>query len=196
MPFTVVFIAVVLIVIFYFLSRRQRPVPNPPGVSETESDTYEFAPDDQSLSPVAGRIVRVVAPAQMIGGAKRRLQVIPRPLSGVGEASVPAGKNFALITLVLNPEVQRLDNGDPVSDFPDPLTLTFYYTARDAAATDKNADGSPQLSIISGYLSKNDGWRMERLDTTVTPDPNTGGGTLEAKLDTLYPNDPQWIGRP
>jgi hypothetical protein len=194
MPFLVVFIAVLLIVLFYFLSKRQSRQADSPE----DPDTFDFEPDTQSVTPTVLRKVRVVAPVQTFGDTKQRVYVQANPFPpGVDQVNIPSGKGIdALLTLVIEPVVRRLDNDAEVNDFSDELSLTIYYTAKEVAATELDSFGRPMLSIVSGYRDESEVWRLERLDTRVTPDPNTGGGTLTAKLKTLHPKDPQWIGRP
>lgn len=194
MPFIIVLLAVVLIVLFYFLSRRQSREADAPDAP----DTFDFEPDTESLTPTVLRRVHVEAPVQTLSGVKQRVYVEANPFPlGVDEVNIPGGKGIdALLTLVWEPVVRRLDNRAEVNDFSDELSITIYYSPKEVAATELDALGRPRLSIVSGYRDANGVWRLERLATDVIPDPGTGGGRLNAKLKTLHPNDPQWIGRP
>lgn len=194
MPFIIVLLAVVLIALFYYLSRRQSREADSPEVP----DTFDFEPDTESLTPTVLRRVHVEAPVQTFDGVKRRVSVEANPFPpGVDQVDIPSGKGIdALLTPVWEPVVHRVDNNAEVNDFSDELSITIYYSPKEVAATELDAFGRPLLSIVSGYRDAYGVWRLERLATDVQPDPGTGGGTLNAKLKTLHPNDPQWIGRP
>jgi hypothetical protein len=196
-PFPILGIAFLLLAIFYFLFRR---TPNkalePDENGGPDDDMFIFDPDLEAVKFQASRKVTVNAPAQTINGTLRKLTVEANTLPKLPDLQVPAGKGIEkLLVLVIDDRIRTKDTREEVYQFDSPVTYTIEYTKEDAAATTKNADGTPRLSIVAGYQAA-DGWKFERLKTTVTPNPRTGGGTLTAKIKNLQPKDPKWIGIP
>lgn len=193
-----IIIAVIALIVLIYLWQRRRTSPPAPRIDDgkPDSDTFEFTPDMESVTPTAARRVRVEAPAQRVRGAQRRLVVEAQPLPRLADLEAPRHKGIdALQVLFFNPLVRLADTDEPVYDFTDPLTVTVFYTADDAAMTAKDMQGKPRLAIITGYQSE-DGWRFERLGGELQPDPDTGGGTCTVRVKTLQPKDPMWIGNP
>ncbi|RIK24605.1 MAG: hypothetical protein DCC52_12225 [Chloroflexi bacterium] len=157
---------------------------------------FTFDPESDALKPMSRRKVTITAPAQMLRGARRKLVVEAQPLPSLGELKIPANKGIEkLLVLVIDDRVRDAETRDEVYEFEKPLTYVIEYTKEDIAATTLNADGTPRLSIVTGYQTQ-DGWKFERLPTKVTPNPKTGGGTLTAQVKTLQPLDPKWISIP
>lgn len=194
-PIWIVIIIVVLIAIYYFWSRLQPPKPGTPRINDEQPDVFEFDPDTDQLAPIIRRKVRFVAPPQNMRGGKQRVTITPDKLPSTQGAEPPAAKNISLDVMVIEPQVQLAETNEYVYDFDPPLELTIFYKKEDAAKTTLDDNGVPRLSIITGYHSP-DGWKFERLSTTVTPDPQTEGGTLTAQVSTLHPQDPAWVGHP
>ncbi len=197
-PFLLLGIAIAILVVFYFLFRRPiGGIRNPDEKEEgTEDDMFVFDPERDGISRLSRRKVTVKAPAQTINGARKRLVVEANPLPDLPNLQIPEGKGIEkLVVLVIDDRVRTRDTGEEVYEFDSPLMYTIEYTKEDAAATTTNDDGKPRLSIVTGYLAE-EGWKFERLDTKVTPNPKTGGGTLEAKIKSLKPQDPKWVGVP
>jgi len=185
----VVFLVLVLIVL---LAMRK---PGGTGRTDIEEQTFEFQPDtDQSAAPFVGRRVRIVAPSQMLNGAPRKLQINLLPLPKLNAMGAPPPEKHidALVALALNPQVRDVERNEDLVNFAPPLRVTVYYSEADAQATTLE-NGAPQLSIVTAYESDGS-WRYERLETVVTP--AEGGGTLDANLSTLQPDDPIAMGRP
>lgn len=195
-PFILLGIAFGLLVIFYFLFRRA-PAPGPDENGKTlEEDVFTFDPQRDLLKPVCRRKVTVTAPVQTIAGVKHRLRVEARDLPNLPDIQVPDGKGIdALLVLVIDDRVLLDDSDQEVYDFEQPLVYTIEYTNEDADAAPKNDDGTPKLSIVTGYLAE-DGWKFAQLGTTLEANPSTGGGTLTARQWTMHPKDPKWIGIP
>lgn len=197
-PFLLFGIAIAILVIFYFLFRRpSEGIKNPNEKEEgNEDEMFVFDPERDGISRLSRRKVTIVAPAQTINGSRRKLVVEANPLPDLTGLEIPEGKGIdKLVVLVIDDRVRTRDTREEVYIFERPLTYTVEYTKEDAAATTTKPDGTPRLSIVTGYQAA-DGWKFERLDTTVTLDPNTGGGTLTAKIKNLQPKDPKWIGSP
>lgn len=195
-PFILLGIAFGLLVIFYFLFRRA-PASGPDETGKsTEQDTFTFDPQSDTLKPVSRRKVTVTAPAQTIAGVKRRLRVEAKDLPSLEDIQAPEGKGILkLLVLLIDDRVMLADTDEEIYEFDPPLTYAVEYTQEDAAAAPKNADGTPTLSIVTGYPAE-DGWKFERLDTKVESNPATGGGTLTAEQWTMHPQDPKWVGIP
>lgn len=195
-PFILLGIAFGLLVIFYFLFRRAPgPGPDEKGKS-AEQDTFVFDPQSDTIKPVSRRKVTVTVPAQTIAGVKHRLRVEAKDLPGLEDIQVPQGKGIdKLLVLLIDDRVMLADTDEEIYEFDPPLTYAVEYTQADAAAAPKNADGKPTLSVVTGYLAE-DGWKFERLNTTVESNPVTGGGTLTAEQRTMHPLDPKWVGVP
>jgi hypothetical protein len=157
---------------------------------------FTFDPQQNVAKPPSRRKVTVTAPVQKIGGAKRRLRVEAGDLPTLAEIQVPKGKGIdALLVLVINDRVLFADSDQEIYEFDPPLSYAIEYTKEDAAAAPQDANGIPKLSIVTGYQAE-DGWKFERLDTQVEPNPATGGGMLTAKQSNMHPKDPKWIGIP
>lgn len=197
-PFILLAIAIGLLVIFYFLFRRtpaQAPGQNEKG-GNGEEEMFTFDPKQDVAKPVSRRKVTIIAPTQTIGGVKRKLRVEAKDLPTLAGIQVPKGKGIdALLVLVMDDRVLFADSDQEVYEFDPPLTYVIEYTKEDAAAAPKDDKGTPRLSIVTGYPTE-DGWKFERLDTLVEPNPANGGGTLTAKLSKMNPKDPKWIGQP
>ena len=94
------------------------------------------------------------------------------------------------------------DGETEIFEFPsgEEVTLQIEYTAEDALGSDYNPadpEDKPKLSIITGWgRVDNIVTTWQRNETTVTPNRETGGGTLTTTFTELHPNDPQWVGRP
>lgn len=196
-PFVFIVLAIVLLAVFYFLFRRAPAPPSDPKARGSDNeDTFVFDPMQDAVKPFTRRKATITAPAQNVGGVMRKLTVSANPLPAYSQLEIPQEKKIdALVVLVGDFRVSYADTGTEVNDFTEPLTFVFEYTKEDAATTGLNADGSPQLSIVTGYPA-GDGWKFEKLLTKAVPNPDTGGGTLTATVRTLHPLDPQWIGRP
>jgi|GEM_PF-2658431 hypothetical protein len=195
-PFILIGIAIVLLVIFYFLFRRTPEVPPPGGKGSADEDTFVFDPTQEAARAFARRKVTVIAPAQMMDGIQRRLVVEADSLPTLPAMEIPKEKGIdALGVLVINDRVRLADSDQEVYEFDPPLTYVIEYTKEDAASAPTNLDGTPRLSIVTGYHAE-DGWKFERLPTTLQPDSATGGGTLTAQIANMHPKDPKWIGNP
>lgn len=195
-PFLFLGIAIVLLVIFYFLFRR-RPgkTVNPNENGGTDEDMFVFDPQQEAVKLQARRKVSVNVP-QTVNGVRRKLVVEANTLPTLPDLQVPAGKGIdKLLVLVIDDRIRTRDTKEDVYQFDSPVTYTIEYTKEDAAATTMNADGTPRLSIVAGW-QVGDVWKFQRLQTTVTPNPKTGGGTLTARVKNLQPADPKWIGIP
>lgn len=197
-PFPILGIAFLLLAIFYFLFRRtsNKAVDPDENGGTNDDDMFIFDPDLDAVKFQASRKVTVNAPDQTINGTRRKLIVEANTLPKLADLKVPAGKGIEkLLVLVIDDRIRTKDTREEVYEFDSPVTYTVEYTKEDAAATTKNAEGTPRLSIVAGYQTA-DGWKFERLKTTVTPNPRNGGGTLTAKIKNLKPKDPKWIGIP
>lgn len=191
----IVIIIVVLIVIYYFWSRLQPSKPGTPRINDEQPDVFEFDEDTNQIAPNVRRKVRFVAPPQNMPGGKQRVKITADKLPSTQGAEPPAAKNITLDTIVIEPQVQLAETNEVIYDFDPALEMTIFYKQSDAAKTTLDENGVPRLSIITGYHG-NDGWKFERLPTTVTPDSENGGGTLTGQVSTLHPQDPAWVGHP
>jgi hypothetical protein len=195
-PFILIGIAIVLLVIFYFLFRRTPEVPPPGGKGSTDEETFVFDPKQEATRAFVRRKVTVTAPAQIVGGVKHNLTVEADSLPALPEMEIPKEKGIdALVVLVINDRVHLADADQEIYEFDPPLTYVIEYTKEDTASAPANLDGTPRLSIVTGYRA-DDGWKFERLPTTVQPNSETGGGTLTAQIANMHPKDPKWIGNP
>lgn len=194
-PFVLLGIAFGLLVVFYFLFRR-KPAQSPGQDDKlAEQDVFIFDPAREQIKPLSRRKVTVMAPAQTVAGVKRKLRVEAKNLPTI-DVQVPQGKGIdALLVLVIDDRVMLADSDQELFEFNPPLTYSIEYTKEDAEGVSKNVDGTPKLSIVTGYRA-DDGWKFERLNTKVEPNSATGGGTLTAELANMHPKDPKWIGNP
>jgi hypothetical protein len=195
MPWFIVIIAVVLVVIFYYLSRAQAPRAPERSADENAPQTFDFQAG-QELRAVVQRDTRILVPPQWVRDRRQKLRIELQSLPAIGQLKPPPEKKIdALLAAVINPTMYAEETGEPLTNFDPPLTLSISYTSEDAAETTIGKDGAPQLSIVTAYQSP-EGWRFERLGTTVTPNRDGEGGTLTAEVTTLEPADPFTIGKP
>jgi hypothetical protein len=184
-------IAVVAVVILVYRASRKE-VKQIEQHHEQEAQVHEFAPGRAHVN----RKVTIHARPQHHEGTQRKLAVKAEGLPDVGELVPPKEKGIdGLIALVMNPSVEFENGGGAVEKLEPPLDLKVEYTAEDAKQTTLDASGTPRLSLILGY--QDDGkWKWERLNTHVKSAGEGQGGTLHAKIHTLKPKDPVWIGHP
>lgn len=180
----IAFFIVLVLIVLTASGRRGRPAPPP-----TDADTFDFEADNDAAIPTVRRATHIVAPVQQINGSPRHLSISVTQLPNMTGVQPPPEKDIAAIfAVIINPRVVIAGTETEVYDFADSLTVTVNYTGEDAAAYPVGADGNPTLSLATAYQT-DDGWKFEKLATTVTPD-NSGGGTLTAALSTLHPKDP------
>lgn len=195
MPWFVVILFVVLAIVAYYFWRSQNERLRAPSSEDEMSQTFDF-PEQAGAVALNRRTLRIIAPTQIVRGKKQKIRVELAPLPAIGVLKPPPEKGIdALLALVVNPMVLAQDTGDALTAFDPPLTITVQYKKEDAAETSTDEKGIPKLSIVCGYEAE-DGWRFEKLPTTVTPDAKGNGGTLTAQLKTLAPKDPLWVGKP
>ncbi len=191
MPWLVVIIFIVLGALAYYFWRSQNRL-RTPSEGEPMPQTFDF--DEQE-----GRVrrkLRVIAAEQTVAGKRQKVRIELRALPDVTNLKPPPEKQIdALLSVVINPVVYASETGESLTTFNPPLTVTVHYKKQDAEMTTESKDGTPQLSLVSAYES-DDGWRFEKLPTTVTPNSGGNGGTLTAQLSTLEPGDPLWVGKP
>jgi len=198
-PILLLVIVALIILIILALWGRSRQNQGESGKDDgnnANEDVFTFTENtDESAIPVAARTVQIAAPVQTLRGKATHLKIVANPLSQVGAPVLPEGKGIdQLMVLVLNSSVRDSQTDDELYEFSPPLRMTINYKAADASKAPTDDKGVPRLSIVTGYQVDN-GWRFERLPTTVTPGAN-GGGTLQANISTLHPQDPHWIGVP
>lgn len=196
-PILIGVIVLFFLVALFFVFRQnneEEKVNN--GKPDSQNVVFEFEQDREGFVATARRRIRFVMPPQKNLAARQRITIQLEPLPKLDQLEIPSGKGIeALQLLIANPVARMSETYQQVYDFDPPLSVTVYYTKEDTAETTFHPDGTPRLSIVSGYESQ-EGWRFERLDTRVQADKETGGGTLTAELRTLHPNDPLWTGRP
>jgi hypothetical protein len=120
-------------------------------------------------------------------GAHRKIKVesaSPADLSNVK----PNGANGIeqVLAVVMRPVVRYADSGQDISQFEPPLDITVRFTDADVKATTLDANGLPRLSLGAVYPADGD-WKWQRLKTHVSKDGD--GGTLQAKLHSLHPDE-------
>lgn len=185
----------VVLVAFALWQSQQNPKRNAPEGVEPTTEEFEFDEDTENVTRTSMRKIRITAPPQARDGTRVKLRIQPQPLPNVQDLTIPEGKNLdALVTTVLNPRVEYADNGQEINTFDPPLILRVNYKKQDADAT-QTVNGAPQLSLVTGYRTNN-GWKLERLATTVIPDDKTGGGICTASVSNLQPADPIFLFRP
>lgn len=193
-PILLLAIVIFVVLVAIALWRTQQGTNRVDIVTPTTQE-FEFDEDTQNITRMTMRKIRITAPPQTREGKQYNLNVVPQPLPNTQNVVIPEGKNLdALVTPVLNPRVEYADNVQELYIFDPPLTVRINYDKQDADAA-QSVDGVPQLSIVTGYNTA-DGWKLERLATTVIPDSETGGGICTALLSNLQPADPIFLGRP
>lgn len=198
----IIIVAIVLVAL-YFLFRRPRPTQADTKVNQKDTDESNprtFRPTDRDANNdvIANRTTTAQAPARSINNDKHNLRFEAHALKNVPswtQQMPPAGKDIELRELAIDLHVYDTVTGDEVNEFnPDEeLTVTIEYTEADALGAKTNPDGTPQLSIISGYQREGK-YIWARNVTTVVG--NLSGGTMTMKVRTLIPDDSQWVGRP
>ncbi|MDL1896092.1 hypothetical protein FBQ82_07455 [Anaerolineae bacterium CFX7] len=186
--FLIVIAALILGLVAYWFSQRQRSPTPSNGGSNSESSVFEFESDRSGVAiPLTPRKLRLVVPNQR----ERRLEVqaLPWPSNVPSVLEKKEQPSARVVTRVLNPLIRSSD-GSEIIVFDPPLTLTVFYTKEDADQASKSENGVPQLSLFTYYEA--DGIRWERLKTQVDP----SAMTLTATLTTLNPQDPILIGIP
>ncbi len=194
MPWILVILAIVLIVLFYYLARSRSGPREALPPEDNVPQTFDFEEQEGIAAPTRRRL-RIVAPPQTRRGKRQQVRIELKPLPALGETKPPPEKRIdEILAVVVNPMVYAAETGEPLETFDPPLTVTISYKKQDAARTTMN-NGVPQLSIVTVYESDK-GLRFEKLATQVTPDADGNGGTLTADLYTLAPNDPLCVGKP
>lgn len=152
----------------------------------------EFTPKSTHVT----RRVRAKLQDQMHEGKKHKIQIEATPLPDVSRAKPHPAKGIEqVIALVMHPKIRIAATGEAIEEFDPPIEFEVEYTRSDVKATQKNARGTPKLSLSIGYEEPDGEWKWEKLKTRVKPlDENKG--TLHAKLRTLHPKDPMFITRP
>ncbi|MBI4674378.1 MAG: hypothetical protein HY741_22265 [Chloroflexi bacterium] len=190
----IVAFVVFVIVVYYFWHSQNEGVGAPPS-EDNVAQTFDYEEQDGAAALVR-RKLRVVVPAQKGKGKPQKVRIDLKRLPALDSLKPPPEKHIdALLAVVINPVIFASESGEQLTTFDPPLTITIHYEEQDAALTTNSSDGVPQLSIVTVYESS-DGWRFEKLQTTVSPNPNGNGGTLTAQVTTLEPDDPFCMGMP
>lgn len=165
-------------------------------MAENNANSKTWKPSDRDEGfpniPLVRRRTTVASPNQSLTFEARDLREVK------WNSVPPDTKGIQLGELVIDLHVY--DGEKEIFEFPDGITLQIEYTAEDAFGSDYDPqypDDPPKLSIITGWGVEDHivtTWR--RNETTVTPNRETGGGTLTTTFKELHPNDPQWVGRP
>ena len=173
MDTTLIIIAAIaaLLIILYLLTRR-------PGAT-----IRTFDPERPGLIVSVTRRTTIVAPSQNGHAVQIALDRLVGP-----PGPAPAAKGLgSFVVEVIHPTFTDTVTDQPLSTFSPPLTVTVNYTAEDAGGTSagKVAGATPNLTLGTYYMAE-DGWRFQKLDTSIDP----AAMTLTAQVSSLTPADP------
>lgn len=181
----VIVVIVVVLIALYWQSRPGRKT-NMLG----PKDLFQF----DTTNPNVKRKVSISAEPQLLDGRLQPLKVVADPLP---EMEIPVEllrkKSIRKVFPIIEPRVFAQGSEKPLYDFKPPLHISAEFTAADVEDAQKQT-GSRELMLYTGYMDSGRTWHVERLKTTMTWTNEKEGGTLEADIFTLHPEDPVYEG--